>query len=76
MTSTSRIETGLAIEAFRAVEAKRVQLEVKEHALARCLTGRLDLDRYTRETEAIRAQMEQRRRDYGVRGLLPRQGGE
>jgi hypothetical protein len=66
------IETDLAIEAFRALETKRLQLDLSEHRLAKLLTGRLDLDRYVTETEKIRAQVERRRADCQVRGLLPK----
>jgi hypothetical protein len=68
-----RIQTDLAIEAFRKQETKRIQLEMAEHALTKLLNGRVDMDRYVEETEQIRHQMELKRADMARLGKLPRE---
>ena len=64
--------TDLAIQAFRNLEIKKLQLEVAEHWLAKMLDGTLDTDRYYEETETDRARYEHKREEYRLRGLLPR----
>lgn len=71
-TMLANINTRVAVEAFRATEQKRFQLEIKEHALGKTLNGSIDMDVYVRETEEIRAQFEQKRQEYKAKGLLPR----
>ena len=70
-----RIQTDLAIEAFRKQELKRLQLEMAEYALTKLLTGGvlIDTSRYYEETEQIRHQFELRRADYARLGKLPRE---
>jgi hypothetical protein len=67
-----RIQTNLAVEAFRKQELKRLQLEMAEHALTKLLNGTIDLDRYHEETEQIRRQFELKRADYARLGKLPK----
>ncbi len=67
------INTDLAIGAFRAVEIKKLQLEVAEYKLLKALNGTLDMDRYLRVTEDDRARYERKREEYQVRGLLPKE---
>jgi hypothetical protein len=67
-----RIQTDQAVEAFRKLELKRLQLEMAEYALEKLLNGRTDTDRYFTETEQIRHQMELKRADYARLGKLPR----
>jgi hypothetical protein len=68
-----RIQTNLAVEAFRKQELKRLQLEMAEHALTKLLNGTIDLDRYHEETEQIRRQFELKRADYARLGKLPKE---
>jgi hypothetical protein len=67
-----RVQTNLAIEAFRKMELKRMQLEMAEYELTKLTNGKLDLDRYVEETEQVRRQMELRRADYERLGKLPK----
>ena len=68
-----RVQTNLAIEAFRKMELKRMQLEMAEYELTKLTNGKLDLDRYVEETEQIRRQMELKRADMARLGKLPRE---
>jgi hypothetical protein len=68
-----RVQTDLAIEAFRKMELKRLQLEMAEYALTKLLNGTTDTDRYFTETEQIRHQMELKRADYARLGKLSRE---
>lgn len=67
-----RIRTDQAVDAFRVLETKRLQLERAEFALQQMLNGTIDRDRYFQETEKIREQTEERRAHYAERGLLPK----
>ena len=69
-----KIQTDLAIEAFRVTEQKRYQLELKEYILAKACRGNIDIDYYYAETEKVRAKYEQDRVFAAARGLLPREG--
>jgi hypothetical protein len=68
-----RVQTNLAIEAFRKVAMKAIQLEMAEYALTRLLNGTTDTDRYFEETEQIRHQMELKRAEYARLGKLPKE---
>jgi hypothetical protein len=68
-----RVQTNLAIEAFRKMELKRLQLEMAEYALTKLLNGTTDTDRYFTETEQIRHQMELKRADYARLGKLSKE---
>lgn len=69
----TRIITDLAIEAFRKIELKRLQLEMAEFALEKLLNGCTDTDRYMQETEEIREHFEEKRAEYAVLGKLPKE---
>ena len=56
-----RIMTDQAIEAFRKVETKRLQLEAAEYALEKELRFPHDINLYFAETEKIRRQSELKR---------------
>ncbi len=68
----NRIETDMAIEAFRALALKEYQQELKEYALTKTLRGHVNTARYVVATELIRRQFEDKRADARQRGLLPR----
>ena len=51
---------------------KEFQQELKEYALTKTLRGHVNMDRYVEETEKIRRQIEDKREDAILRGLLPR----
>lgn len=68
-----RILTEQAIEQFRKVEAKKIQLEIAEYRLLKMCDGRLDIDVYQAETDKIIAQSEAKRVGYAHRGLLPKE---
>ena len=68
----NRIETDMAIEAFRQLMLKEFQQELKEYALTKTLRGHVNMDRYVEETERIRRAFEDKREDAIQRGLLPR----
>jgi hypothetical protein len=67
-----QITTDMAIAAFRETERVALLADQKQFALAKLLKGRLNMDRYFRETETIRAEFEQRRARAAQRGQLPR----
>jgi hypothetical protein len=68
-----RIQTNMAVEAFRKLELKRLQLEMAEYELSKLLNGHTDTGRYFTETEQIRHQFELRRADYARLGKLPKE---
>lgn len=68
----SVISTDLAVEAFRAVEQKKYQLELKEYQLEKALLENVDMARYFTETEKVRAKYERDRMLAASRGALPR----
>jgi len=68
-----RFQTDLAIEAFRKVALKGMQLEMAEYELTKLLNGRTDTDRYFEETEKIRRQTDLKRADYARLGKLPKE---
>ena len=68
-----RIQTDQAIEAFRKVAMKAIQLEMAEYALTKLLNGTTDTDRYFEETEQIRHQMELKRAEYARLGKLSKE---
>lgn len=69
-----QVHTDRAVEAFRRVELKRIQLEAAEYRLEMMVAnGLTDTERYAEATEQIRRQSELRRADYARLGMLPRQ---
>jgi hypothetical protein len=67
------IQTDLAVDAFREVERKKYQLELKEHVLAKALNEDINVSRYYTEAEEIRIKFEQDRAAAAHRGALPRE---
>ena len=72
MSELRSINTDLAIDAFRAAEQKKYQLELKEYLLEKALAQNVNMARYAEETEKIRAKYERDRMLAASRGALPR----
>ena len=68
-------ETDIAVEAFRKLELKKLQVELAEHALAKALANHrnVDMTHYYEVTEQIRHRAELQRAEHARRGRLPKE---